>query len=78
MNTTNNLQLARNYEWDIMIAKYKGNKDEAVRYEALQKMAMLNAASSYSKNVPYSGSYYNRYLNWVPSSMFHLFVECYT
>lgn len=45
MSSKSNLDLARKYEWNSYIARNSGNESEAVRYESMSKMALMDAAS---------------------------------
>ena len=46
MNTKSNLDLARKYEWNAMLAEHGNNLSEKNRYEAMAKMALIDAAKS--------------------------------
>ena len=47
MSIKSDLQLARKYEWNAMLAKNQNNIEGQQRYESMAKMAMLDAAISY-------------------------------
>ena len=45
MSSKSNLDIARKYEWNSYIAKNSGNESDAIRYESMSKMALMDAAS---------------------------------
>ena len=51
MSTKSNLQLARKYEWNSMMAKASNHNEEADRYAYMSKMATLDAGLDFSDNI---------------------------
>lgn len=58
MNTYNDINLAKKYEWNAFLARNRQNESDAKRYETMSKMAMMNAAQSANINLQNNTSKY--------------------
>ena len=58
MNTYNDINLAKKYEWNAFLARNRQNESDAKRYETMSKIAMMNAAQSANINLQNNTSKY--------------------
>ena len=49
MSVKSNLELARKYEWNAMLAKNQNDIANQQRYESMARMAMIDAGIQYQK-----------------------------
>ena len=58
MSSKSNLDLARKYEWNSYISRNSGNESEAIRYESMSKMALMDAANDKIREDKYKNDKY--------------------
>lgn len=58
MSSKSNLDLARKYEWNSYVSRNSGNESEAIRYESMSKMALMDAVNDKIREDKYKNDKY--------------------